>query len=768
MSKDLSRLTDQELLAMAGRKPAHDFSQVSDQDLLAMYTPQEAPTPEQTLLSKVGEGALQIGPGLGELARPALRAAKSIAVGTLGAAGDIAQEAVNLPGFLVNKATQFITGDENANPVPALGGVNTVSPGISQAFDKATGGLTKSRNRGEELLEIGQEIAGGIAGPGAIKTLAQKGANIAGLIGKRALQFGTGVTKKSEELVKAFTDSGVNPTLANITESKGTQTFQNLIANFPGGKGVIEKATQGQIDDITKQLAGITQSKGGTIQQTGKVIQEGAEATGRATEQELDKLYDDLDKFIPKETINTQKYNGFKEISDLKNPTNARQESALQKLISKKQSTPAKELNPQPFTAKQFRGEGSNVGRSRFGEGIYSTPNKAEAARFGNVKEIDVSLNKPYYIDSEVEAAFNKPSPQKIKDLGYDGVVVLNDKGGVSEVVDFAIKTPSSSKIPTNNLKALTQDAQIQDVVAVGSGDTAKVLARYNDIVDEAGNISYPRLKTFRSTVGAKMQSPSLLGEERGALKKVYGALSEDMKAAVTAQGGERGLRAFNKANNNFMRSTERLEKQINPLIKADTPEKVYNLALSGTKQGGSNIKPIMKGLNPTQQEFVRGTVVNRMGSANPGQQDAFGEVFSSDKFLTEWNRLSPEARSNIFSKEQVGSIENLNKVISSIKQAGKVRQSSNNLPYLAYLGLGSALATSPAAAVGAVSGANLTAKMMTNPRFLKWLAQAPKVKPTEIPKHLKVLSTISAAGNSELREDILNYLESITIQQEN
>jgi hypothetical protein len=631
MSKDLSRLTDQELLAMAGRKPAHDFSQVSDQDLLAMYTPQEAPTPEQTLLSKVGEGALQIGPGLGELARPALRAAKSIAVGTLGAAGDIAQEAVNLPGFLVNKATQFITGDENANPVPALGGVNTVSPGISQAFDKATGGLTKSRNRGEELLEIGQEIAGGIAGPGAIKTLAQKGANIAGLIGKRALQFGTGVTKKSEELVKAFTDSGVNPTLANITESKGTQTFQNLIANFPGGKGVIEKATQTQIDDITKQLAGITKSTGGTIQQTGKVIQEGAEATGRATEARIGKLYDDLDQFVPKEV--------------------------------------------------------------------------------------------------------------------------------------------QGSKIPTNNLKALTQDAQIQDVVAVGSGDTAKVLARYGDIidiVDEAGNISYPRLKTFRSTVGAKMQSPSLLGEERGALKKVYGALSEDMKAAVTAQGGERGLRAFNKANNNFMRSTERLEKQINPLIKADTPEKVYNLALSGTKQGGSNIKPIMKGLNPTQQEFVRGTVVNRMGSANPGQQDAFGEVFSSDKFLTEWNRLSPEARSNIFSKEQVGSIENLNKVISSIKQAGKVRQSSNNLPYLAYLGLGSALATSPAAAVGAVSGANLTAKMMTNPRFLKWLAQAPKVKPTEIPKHLKVLSTISAAGNSELREDILNYLESITIQQEN
>jgi hypothetical protein len=324
----------------------------------------------------------------------------------------------------------------------------------------------------------------------------------------------------------------------------------------------------------------------------------------------------------------------------------------------------------------------------------------------------------------------------------------------------------AKGKIPTNNLKALTQDAQIQDVVAVGSGDTAKVLARYNDIIDEAGNISYPRLKTFRSTVGAKMQSPTLLGEERGALKKVYGALSEDMKEAVTAQGGEKGLQAFNKANNNFIRATQRLEKQINPLIKADTPEKVYNMALSGTKQGGSNIKPIMRGLNPTQQDFVRGTVAKRMGAANPGQQDAFGEVFSPDKFLTEWNKLSPEARTNIFTKQQIESTNTLNKVISTIKDAGKAKQTSNNLPYMTYLGLGSILATSPAAAGGVVVGANITARMMTNPRFVKWLAQAPKVRAAEIPKHLKVLSSISGAGNSALREDILNYIDSITNEE--
>ena len=268
----------------------------------------------------------------------------------------------------------------------------------------------------------------------------------------------------------------------------------------------------------------------------------------------------------------------------------------------------------------------------------------------------------------------------------------------------------------------------------------------------------------FRSTVGRKLQSSSLPGDERGAIKQIYGALSEDMKSAVQIQGGEKGLLAFNKANSAFAKQTETLEKTINPLINAKTPEKVFTMALSGTKQGGTNIKAIMNKLNPTQQEFVQGTVVNRMGLSQPGQQDALGTVFSPNKFLTEWNRLSPEARVNIFTPKQTNSITNLNKVLSSLKDTSKAAQTSNNLPYAAWAGLGGLTATSPIAGVGALGGARITAKMMTSPRFVKWLAQTPRIRAVEIPKHLKVLSTISLS-NGELRDDILDYLDSITTQ---
>ena len=626
---------------------------------IARFEVAEGTTPEQvTAFASQNLGGLekpevaQDPSLLSKIARPILQTAKNITTGAVGTIGDLSQQAVYAPEILLREGAGALGFDVKPFDTSRI---NTVSPMIRKGFDTATGGLTKTRGETEEVVEMASEMLSGGIGTGAVKTAASFVSDISTLIGKRALQFGTGVNKKSQELVKAFTDSGVNPTLANITEGKKTATFQNLVDNFPGGKGIIEKATQDQIDSIAKQLSGIT-GKGGTTQQTGKVIQEGAISAKQASEARVSKLYDDLDKFIPKEA----------KIAD--------------------------DLNP-----------------------------LVEEARKLGIEMLD---------------------PIEV--------------GG--------------SKIPTNNLKAAFQDEVVTDAL-INQKQTSSVLTAYERrlqaVGDNSGQMPYKNLKSLRSNVGRKLQSGLLEGDEKGALKKLYGALSEDMKAAVTAQGGEKALQSFNKANNAFIRQTNILNKTLDPLIKADTPEKVYNMALSGTKQGGTNIKRIMRGLNSTQQEFVRGTVTNRMGLTQPGQQDSFGEVFSPNKFLTEWNKLSPEARVNIFTAKQTDSINTLNKAISTIKEVGKSAQTSNNLPYLTYLGLGGVLATSPVAAAGVVSGANITARMMTNPRFVKWLAQAPKVRRAEIPKHLKALSTIAGVGNTELNEDILSYIESITLENE-
>ncbi len=242
------------------------------------------------------------------------------------------------------------------------------------------------------------------------------------------------------------------------------------------------------------------------------------------------------------------------------------------------------------------------------------------------------------------------------------------------------------------------------------------------------------------------------------------------MKEAVTAQGGEKGLQAFNKANKAFGRHTALLDKKIDPLIKAKTPSKVYDLLVSGTKQGGADTRIMMRSLSPTQKDFVRGTVAREMGLANEGVQGAARDTFSPNKFLTEYNKMRKVgSERHLFTPEQNEAFTKLNKVIESLKETSKARQSSNNLPYMTWAGLGYMLRGGVVGAGATVAGANITSRMMTNPKFIKWLAQTPKIRPAAVSKHIKQLSIIAGSAKSpQLSEDILDYLGSITIEKEN
>jgi hypothetical protein len=770
------------------------------------------------------------------IARPILRAGKSIAASGAGLA-DIANMAAELPLYAGNRAFEYgrqaITGQE-AQPYQPIFMQNNVAEATRQGFDKITGGLTTNRNKGEELLEIPQEIAVGFISPRAVAKGVQTITQVARKLGKKGLQKITGV---KSELVKVFEEAGVNPTLADISQGQTTKTFQNLLGNFPGSRGVIEKATQQQIDDITKQIAGVTKSHGGTMQETGKKIQEGATQFKGLVEDRVGKLYDDLDKYVLAESqrqtqpklmgaidewtslqelktklikdveLNTQRASSINRNAELlKDPVKKLQyfsdfgfedaaKPEIKNALFELEKLRDLEMRLAQSTEINAKSYALNNAEAQKRLGFFRTNIRKEGAPLitmaGNdAKNVDAirkqrkiqeQIVKDYadkitnkYMNSAVEDA--KSLNNITNKINQQERVISSYEKYMSPEQMQSLLLAGQQKIPVNNLRNLINSPEIQDVAAVGTGDTAKVLARIPSLLDETGNVAYPRLKIFRTTIGRKLSSPSLMGDERAALKQVYGALSEDMKNAIVANGGEKGLQSFNKANSAFARSQEFLEANINPLIEAQTPEKVYDLALRGVKQGGSRIKPIMTVLNPTQKEFVRGTVAKRMGMASPGQQDAAGEIFSPAKFLTEWNKFSPEAKNNIFTKPQIESINNLNKAISLIKDTGKVRQTSNNLPYYSWLGLGGLIGAagtgggivgSALAGTTAIGGANITAKMMTNPAMVKWFAKVPSIKPSEIPNHLKQLSKIAAA-NSVIREDVLDYLASITISDAN
>lgn len=663
------------------------------------------------------------------IARPALRATKSVAAAGAGLA-DLANLAVEAPLYAGNRAFQYgrqaLTGQEVEPYQPVFAGAN-VAEATRQGFDNATDGLTANRNRGEQLLEIPQEIAGGFISPTAAVQGARNVASGTVNVAKEGFKKAMGV---KDELINNFNQARIDPRLADVSTSKPTKAFQNLLEVYPGGAQRIQKATESQIAQIEGQLAGLTKSRGGTIQETGKTIQQGAKDFKEFVNQRTGKLYDDLDKYV---------------LAESQRQTNPKLMSAIDEWTSLKELernlTDAVEINAKSYAINNAQAQ-KQLGFFRTNTRKAGAPLITMAAE--EAKNLD-NVKKQIARQENIISSYEKyMSPQQMQSLLLAG----------------------QQKIPVSNLRNLMSDASIQDVAAVGAGDTAKVLNRIPALLDETGNVSYPRLKIFRTTLGQKLSSPSLMGDERAALKKIYGSISEDMKAAIVANGGEKGLQAFNKANNAFARSQELLEKSINPLIEAKTPESVYSLALSGSKQGGSNIKPIMIALNPTQKDFVRGTIVKKMGTQNTGLQDATGEVFSPNKFLTEWNKLSPEARKNVFTPDQAKAIDSLNKAIASIKETSKIANKSNTVPGLTWAGLGVGVAASPITALTAaktVVGARISAELFANPNFVRWLAKAPKVQPKELPKYISELSVITAA-NPAIREDVADYLKSIMV----
>ncbi|NIR16031.1 MAG: hypothetical protein GWN86_19755, partial [Desulfobacterales bacterium] len=79
--------------------------------------------------------------------------------------------------------------------------------------------------------------------------------------------------------------------------------------------------------------------------------------------------------------------------------------------------------------------------------------------------------------------------------------------------------------------------------------------AKTREIVDAirsdvaGGRIPYQALKEIRTKIGASLTRPQILGDApRGELKKLYAAITEDMKVAARAHGPE-AERAFERAN---------------------------------------------------------------------------------------------------------------------------------------------------------------------------------------------------------------------------
>ncbi len=307
--------------------------------------------------------------------------------------------------------------------------------------------------------------------------------------------------------------------------------------------------------------------------------------------------------------------------------------------------------------------------------------------------------------------------------------------GKLFDAVDERI--PQDARFPLNSTAARLESAK---AAFQGNPELAQRLGlnNWDAITQEAqtNGLTWSALKQFRSSVGEAIgnlesgkQGGSLQSENLSRLKSLYGALTEDMTAAAQGVGND-AFRAWQRANSHYRAGAQRIERSLDQTIRADNPERAFVAFQSLLNEGRTTsdiarVRQIRASMPKEAWNDVAASIVDRLGRATAGQQNAAGDAFSPSVFLTNWNKMDAEARRLLLPEEARIELEKLAKVAESVKVSNVERNASNTGTVVAAGAIGSAFTQAPIATVLTAGGTYLSVRAMTSVPFLKALNSA-------------------------------------------
>lgn len=307
-------------------------------------------------------------------------------------------------------------------------------------------------------------------------------------------------------------------------------------------------------------------------------------------------------------------------------------------------------------------------------------------------------------------------------------------------------------------------------------------------IFDQPPGIPFSALKNLRTSIGEETNSNAIMGTpEQAQFKRLYGAMSDDMRLAVNAAdrqnsgvpvgplrpGEQPGAIALNRANSFYSTAMRRAE-DLNGLANRSTPEGAYN-AVSNSLNTGPTIYEKLRGtIDPKTRQKIVATIVDDMGKATPGQQGADGEAWSPRTFLTNFSKLNENGGGDaLFTRlpggqKHADNLKDIAKAADMVSDASKVwANPSGTAPALTARGMGYALTVGaffqPILAASTAGGLALShqasQRLLLNPKFVDWLAKAPTVDPKKMQSYTqRFANNAQLWGDKQLQSDFNEY----------
>jgi hypothetical protein len=350
---------------------------------------------------------------------------------------------------------------------------------------------------------------------------------------------------------------------------------------------------------------------------------------------------------------------------------------------------------------------------------------------------------------------------------------------------------PAKSLVSADNsistlTKLVTPEAGMEEISKsrlLRSPDIEELAELFNkqarDVTLPDGSVSkqltFEGLKNIRSAIGKKLGSFQLDSDfPRSELKRIYRSLSDDMRSALESAGPE-AIAKFDEASK-FTKDLHTKIDILDPIIKREIePEKVYQAAISGTLGRGqsSKLKIVMDNLPDETRREISSAFLQKMGEKIASRQDLSSSPFSSETFLTNWVKLnqSKGAKEALFGKYGASYLDDLDSIA---KASGIIRKSKSAVPQtsgttpslLQALTIGGAL-LNPAKGILVIGGANLAAKAMTNPKFVRLLAKQYDAPRSSIPAFISTLATQSERDNDQELKDIADGIRNQAVESD-
>jgi hypothetical protein len=256
----------------------------------------------------------------------------------------------------------------------------------------------------------------------------------------------------------------------------------------------------------------------------------------------------------------------------------------------------------------------------------------------------------------------------------------------------------------------------------------SKALGEIEQAISAPGGMNYQGIKDLRTAIGEKMNSGILPEGMSGAeLKRIYGALTTDLKNVVGAAGGQRGVQLFERANA-LNRTVQGRREALAKIVGVDgnaSAEQVFDrvLKLASDKSGG-NLSLLAKVRNTAGQDWdeMASAALARLG------RDASGNL-TPDRFVTALGGLSEAGKRILFRdpahRQAVDDIATVaQRAQEAAKRFGNPSGTAQNTGFMAGLG---GMALDPVTTISALVGGNVLSRIVSQPATAKAMSRFAK-----------------------------------------